>query len=604
MEISKTSQAPDGFFRRNFRRLLTSRSLPVMLAVLAIVLTVGSIWVGWFGDDHIHRHIILDTGRFGEFSDSRWDLFRFCDGEPERNGRLMDAGILPWWTYRELKVAFWRPITAVTHWGDYQLWPDSPMMMHAHSVLWYGALAGLVALLYRRFLGLTLAAGLAGLMWAVEDAHGMPIGFLANRNILVSALFGVLALIAHDRWRRDRWTWGILLGPLCFLASLLSKEMGVATMAYIFSYAVFIDEGSWWRRIKPVAPYILILVAWRVVWSELDYGVLGIGMYIDPLGEPLRFAGAVFSKAPIFLLAQFALPPADVLLVTDINPWWLWGAGLVFVTIFVILLIPLFRRDRTARFWALAMVLSVVPACSTTVSDRLLFFVGIGAMGLMGQFVNYVFNNDTPITKTGKIRLVAKCFGVVFVLIHLILAPAVLALRSTVPFGPKEKLDQVIVNTEMDDSVTQQDLIVVNPPHPMAILYLPSLQELKGQPVPQRVRVLASGYPLVEIYRIDDFSLRVRPTLGFMPLLLDQLFRGAGYPFEPGEKVELIGMTVEVTELNEDRRPAEAVFRFDVALEDSSLRWLYFDEGEYKPFALPAVGEVVELRISDNFKVK
>jgi len=291
-------------------------------------------------------------------------------------------------------------------------------------------------------------------------------------------------------------------------------------------------------------------------------------------------------------------------LVTDINLWWLWGAGVVFMTIFGLLLIPLFRRDRTARFWALAMVLSVVPACSTTVSDRLLFFVGIGAMGLLGQFVSFVFNNNSAITQAGRIRLVAKWFGVGFVLIHLIMAPVVLALRSTVPFGPKKKLNQVLVNVEMDDSVTQQDLIVVNPPHPMAILYLPSLQELKDQPVPRRTRVLASGYPLVTIHRIDEFSLRVRPELGFMPLLLDKLFRGAGFPFEPGEIVELIGMTVEVTELNEDRRPAEAVFRFDVALEDASLRWLYFDKGEYKPFALPAVGKTVLLNLSDNFKMK
>ena len=388
------------------------------------------------------------------------------------------------------------------------------------------------------------------------------------------------------------------------MASLLSKEMGVAAFVYILSYAIFIDRGTRFRRLISLLPYVLIIIVWRIVWSQLGYGVDGLGMYIDPLRQPYVFIVGMIKKAPILLLAQLALPPADVTIFTDVNRAWLWGFALIFLTIFTILIWPLLRRDRMARFWTLAMVLCIIPACATTASDRLLFFVGIGAMGLLSQMIIFIFNNASLSLKQRWQRVSYKLFAIALVLIHLLLAPLVLVIRSTMPFGPKEKWDRFIVNTEMDDSVTQQDLIVVNPPHPMGILYLPPIQELRGRPVPRRVRVLASGYPAVALYRKDTQTLTVRPEAGFMPLILDKLFRGDDYPLQPGEQVKLTGLTVQVTKLTDDHRPAEAVFHFDVPLEDPSLRWLYFDEGDFLPFIPPAVAETVELQISREYKVR
>ena len=61
-------------------------------------------------------------------------------------------------------------MASLTHWVDYLLWPNSPAMMHVQSVLWYALLAGAVALLYQRLMGLTVAAGVAALLYCVDDA--------------------------------------------------------------------------------------------------------------------------------------------------------------------------------------------------------------------------------------------------------------------------------------------------------------------------------------------------------------------------------------------------------------------------------------------------
>ena len=114
----------------------------------------------------------------------------------------MDLGIFPWWTDPLIKAEFLQPLTVATHRLDYRLWPDSAVLMHAHSLLWCAALVAATAVLYRRLMGPTPAAGVAALLFAVDDAHGGPAGWIANRNALVAATFGVLALLAHDARRR------------------------------------------------------------------------------------------------------------------------------------------------------------------------------------------------------------------------------------------------------------------------------------------------------------------------------------------------------------------------------------------------------------------
>jgi len=64
---------------------------------------------------------------------------------------------------------------------------------------------------------------------------------------------------------------------------------------------------------------------------------------------------------------------------------------------------------------------------------------------------------------------------------------------------------------------------------------------------------------------------------------------------EPGLRVALEGMTVEIMEVTGDGRPALAAFRFSRPLEDPSLRWVRWEGEAYVPFELPGVGEEREI---------
>lgn len=550
-------------------------------------------------DDHYHRLRMIGSTYFPDVYGDSLDMFRFFDGDPQRTRHFMDLGLLPWWTYLEMKAAFWRPLAALTHWLDYQLWPDYAGLMHAHSVLWFGGLVAVMTLVYRRLMGATWIAGFAALLYALDDAHGMPVGFLANRNVLPSCLFGGLALLAHIRWRQDAWRWGALLGPLLLAVSLLFKEAGLAITAYLFAFEVVLGQGRWRSRFAALLPYVLVVIVWRIAWNLQDYGVWGMGPYVDPLTEPLRFLGAMVFRAPVALLAQWALPPAETtIMLESLGRQVLWLVAVGFLVVLGLVLLPLLRRDRVARFWTVGMLLSVIPICAVFPGDRVLFFVGIGAMGMLAQFLAFEFGADEGRATVAGWRRPARLLAILFILVHLVLAPVLLPLRARYPMGPPSFVRQLHVNTPLDRSVEQQDLVIVNPPSPFHAISLPVRHELSGQPVPRHLRILAPGYSAMTIRRSDAYTLSIRPDLGYLSWMFDQLFRGPQVPMAEGQLVELTGMTVEITAMTPDNRPAEATFRFTVPLEDASLRWLYWKDGEFVPFAVPAIGAMVELPIS------
>jgi hypothetical protein len=604
------------------RRRLQSRYLAWQLALLALLLCAPALWSGLQMDDYTHR-ASLTWPKGLEISRSPAKLFAYVAGDPKTNRRLIGLGGLPWWTPEGLRMSFCRPLAGLSHGLDYQFWPNAPWLMHLHSLIWFAGVVVVATLFYRRILGATWVAGLAALLFALDDAHGWPVVWLANRNALLAVFFGLLTLMAHDRWRRGgRWT-GAFLAPAALLAALLSKESAVATGAYLLAYALFLDRGVWPSRLRSLVPCALTGVVWWAAYKHLGYGVADSGVYVDPGTTPLRFLGAVFERGPILLLGQWAFPWGDWVFRSDMR--WvvsedgaqiLWLAALGFLLIVAAAVTPLLRRDATARFWTVGMVLAVVPACTTSPSDRLLFFVGIGGMGLLAQFVAAVVCKVDWSMRSWR-RLPTRALCVLLAIAHLVCAPVALARTA----DDVKRAGGVLGGTAAATfptgvTASLQTVLVVNVPS--AFLFVSSwlVSALSGKLCPMRALVLGSSIRPVEIHRADEYTLLVRPEGGFLALpgmgraasepaaplfdrrymfpLIDRLYCG-DRTWTVGQRLELGYVTIEVTALTEDGRPARAEFRFSRPLESRFYRWIQWDNGAYVSFPVPAVGDTVTL---------
>ena len=568
--------------------------LPALLVVVAIALALPSVTMGWQQDDLVHRYFLLGNPDFSGNVPSPLDMFRFMDGDSTRAAGLMDVGVVPWWTHPQLRISFWRPLSALTHWVDYLLWPGSAVLMHLQSLAWFAGVILAAVVLYRRMLGLTWIAGLATLFFALDDAHGLAAGWLANRNALLALFFGILTLLVHDRWRRDDWRPGMLLGPALLVLTLLSGESGLAVCAYLFAYALFIDPGNTRARVVSLVPYAAIAVVWLVAYSLSGYGTNGSGFYVDPLTEPLRFAAAVAWKMPLLLADQLGLPPSSIVLFLPASAIGVMVAwAVVFIAGLMVLLIPLLRRDQLARFWFTGMALSVPLVCSTMPHSRLLMFAGIGAFGLLAQWVGGIVDHAGWVHPGRPWNLAAKGMVWFFVFAHMVVAPLMLPFNATSAAFAQPYIQDATSKVDAGPEFERQDLIILN--HPI-VFYAHSFQTARivdGQAAPRRVRVLAPGTTTLAVRRTDGKTLVVRPEGGFLAAAFDDVFRSPAHPFRKGDEVGLTGLTVRIARLTDDGRPAEVEFEFLYPLEDASLRWVPWKEGGYAGFTPPAIGEIV-----------
>ncbi len=562
------------------------------LAVVAIsqLLTFRSIHNGLFADDYFHRAVLSGSKRFGELLPGPQGMFRFATGDSVHTRALVDLGWLPWWTDREIKAEFFQFIPTQTHILDYWLWPERPELMHVHSLVWLALLVFLAAKFYRRILGPTWMAGVAALLFAIEDGHALPVGWICNRNSMIAASFGIGCLMAHDLWRREKKRWAFGLALVLWGASLCSKEEGIATCAYLFAYALWLDGSTLGKRVLTLVPYGLLLIVWRIVRDSLGFGVAHIGHYVDPFTDTGQFLQALVGHYPVLLLGQWA-GLSELWVVFRSTYWWI---AVGYVGLLGLLFWPLWRRDRIARFFATGMLLAVIPVCATFPMDRLLMFTGLGAFGLMVRFWNAVFSADGLREGFVLWRVVAVPVALLLVLLHVVVAPLLLTLRASAPWGPREFTQSMFPTERFDRSIEEQDLVVVNPPVAWLVGYCLFTYEHEGLPAPRAVRTLAPGIRGVTVRRTSDRTIEVIPDNGYVNFP-DSLLRNEQYPLKTGQQVQLARMTVTVL-TSADERPKSVVFTFQTSLEDKSLRWVQFRNGEYVPWTPPAVGDEVRLQ--------
>jgi hypothetical protein len=580
------------------RRLTLQRALWIAL-VLGLSLHALSLGIGLTADDHFHAVALRDDLTSPGMERAGWDQFAFAKG-PAGNRALMEEGAFPWWTDPELVIAFFRPLSSLTLWIDHALWPRQPWLMHVQSLLWFAALLAVVWRVLR-----TLdpeparsLAPLALLIYAVDDARSMPVGWLANRNALVALVPAFFALHCHVRWRTQAELRSGLMAVAFFALGLLGGEPALPVLGYLFAYALCLDPGSLRARALSLAPYAALVLAWRLVYQWLGYGALHSGIYLDPGREPLAFASALVARLPILLLSQFALPMSDLWEAYPLIHPSLQGlvlslavcvlAGLVW------LLLPLLRRQPTLRFWLIGTVLATIPVCGTHPEDRVLTATSLGGSALLAEAVRALARG----VARGPLSL-QRALGYALLGIHLLVAPLLLPLRTLAIVSMEELMLKSDASIPHGPASADQTAILLNPPVDLFAVYLPAFRLSRGMAGPGRLRWLATGESALRLTRIDARTLAVTPEHGFLATSSQQMFRRTSRGFHLGDQVQLKGLTLTVTRLLADGRPATVEARFDRALESDSLRWLRWDHHTYAGFAPPAVGQSLDVPAVD-----
>ena len=497
---------------------LKHRYLPVVLAVIGFIVMLPAIKSGLMADDLVQRITelrpeqlpsrVYDMGVVpadtGKLSTVLFDLFFNTNRQSMKAAK--DYGIFPWWMSSDVRLALWRPFTAFTHWLDYQLYPNMPALMHVHNILWFAGVIFLVAVVYRRLLGAGWVAGFAAVLFLLDKNTYFPVMFVANRGFVVSLFFGLLCLCSHHKWRSAKSLSAGVLSLVCLAFSLLSNEAGVSTFAFLLAYALVLEKGSWLGRILSLLPSVFVIVLWRVIYTCLGYGVSGMGFYIDPGHQPVRFLEHLVGRIPILLSAQLSGQAPDVLGAFNSSVLMIaLVAYLIFLAVALIIFLPLLIKNRMARFWFAVMVFAAIPASTVTPISKNFGFVAVGAFALIAVFVATIITDRNSMPKSHFYRILAWIMCVIFLFIHI---PGAVAGRVMVT--KMTSFVSHLDNTDFLSNTENRDVVIINAPCQLALSYTPFYMIYLGKAPPKTLRALVPGCIALQVTRTDDKTLVIK----------------------------------------------------------------------------------------------
>jgi hypothetical protein len=551
--------------------------------IVAALLSLPFATTGIFADDYYHQ-LLMD--RSPAVTGSPWQLFTFATGEWSYLEPMVTSGPFAWWTLEELRFIFLRPTSVASALLDHALFGRQYVFHHLHSAAWYVALVAVVVAFFRQAFRSTVAAvSVAALLFAVDDAHAMVAGWIANRNALIATLFALLGVMAHVRWREQGWRVGLPVSLGAVALGLSAGESALGAVAYLLAYELTVAPGDFKKRAASLVPLALLGVLYIGVYRWFGAGAYGSGIYVDPIREPVEFLLGGPGKALALIGSQFLGSTADFWLALPALRPVLVGTGVVALLLMILFVRrawPSFSADeqRAVRWLTVGGALSLVPVLATFPLNRLLLMPSVGGAALGAVVLVHGWRSSDRVLRFGS-RLL------------FVTMPIVGVVGWVLSFGAiKLVTDQLLrsaVETELSDDALAGNVIVFVAPDPVSALYTPLARAYLGKKPKSWLTFSFARYPH-RLKRVSErvFELEIDGRL--MESVFEQLMRAERFPLPIGFRRQLAGVAVEVIG-HDQGLPNRLRLTFDEDPSSGRYTFAQWKDAKLVAFTLPAVGE-------------
>lgn len=554
-------------------------------ALVAFLIAAPALSTGLMMDDFTQRAFVK-----GEpVSRPWWDLYNLVPGEPAEMKWFVEQGPFPWFTVPDVKLHFFRPLSSALVVFDTLVFKDAVWLAHLHSVLWYVALVAIVAALYRRLV--PSVALLAGVLFAIDDGHAMPVIWLANRNSVVAVVFAWLGLWAHLRWREENWKAGLPLSVLAYVFALLAGETAIAALGYLVAYELVGRRDAFKSRVTALIPAAALVVGFSLLYRVLGMGSANSATYIDPGAEPVQF----LINAPIRFLANFGGQstgfPTDVWLFLPVLRPALISTGVIALIIWPLAWkrwAPVDDELRTRLKWlGLGAFFALIPPLATFPSTRLMIAPSLGLIAVVAAMLMGAWRDK------GFRRVVGMAWlGVAFVL-----QPVSLWLGMPGTFKFVSGLTQASVKAV--NARAGERVIIVTTSEFAPIVYGPGAMTELGLPLPRSWNVWSMAPLAHRLTRLSEREFELSSVDGRMTQsVFEQNFRQTTtHPMEVGFTARIDGQIIRVTKV-EDGAPTS--IHIELLEAPEAFHFVRWDGSVLAPFELPKVGETVDVPRGDT----
>ncbi|HEY5975582.1 MAG TPA: tetratricopeptide repeat protein [Geobacteraceae bacterium] len=324
---------------------------------------------------------------------------------------LSGAGVR--WAFTAFHAANWHPLTWLSHMVDVQLFGLAPRGHHLTSVLLHGLNGALLLLLLARLTGSCWRSAVVAALFALHPLRVESVAWVAERKDVLSALFGLLTLLAYVRYTaRPGWR-PYLLALGLFALGLMAKPMLVTLPCLLLLM-------DWWplgrlpggagqpppasRLLLEKLPFLLLGAASCLVTLQAQQAGGAVSSltalpFTDRLANALLSYGAYLGKAfwPSGLAVHYPLNlPLPV--------WRVLSAAAAVIAITLVAL-----RQRRCRPWlawgwcwylvTLVPVIGLVQVGMQSMADRYTY------LPLIGPAVMLVWSVPAPATNGRRFAL-------------------------------------------------------------------------------------------------------------------------------------------------------------------------------------------------------
>lgn len=408
------------------------RILSAVLAVLVIIVTNAicfsrSLSAYFLADDFVHVAYLADV----------------FNGHPEKllenfTGNWMHA----WGTQ------FYRPFISLTLALDYAIGQGNSYVFHITNLTYQIACSLLLFFIARRLLSGFLpqqqfVGAIAGaLFFALSPLHTEVVSWIIGRVDSVCLAFNLAAFYLYLRYRESRAVSTFTGSIICFIISLISKEMAVILPPLIVLHELFFGSGQTFvDRIKSAFNeskwYFVTLLAYLGV-RILALGTLQ-GGYGGSIGESLTnsLANRLASLNKLFFPFNLeAIPPSNRLHKFVLNLYKFSGVLLLVRFLVFHRARQQFRLIAFALLWTILALLptyQVFNITDTLMCSRFAYFATAGLSLVFGFLLAPLWELDQ---QERKIRKYVWGARISFLLIGLWLAVfGVITMRNNVPWA-------------------------------------------------------------------------------------------------------------------------------------------------------------------------
>ena len=603
----------------------------LILLLFAVVLHIGTTVSGrLYADDYIHAALFSGSQNLAEkqltlHSEPAELLevvdqqFNFYDNISPTSSDAYQAyknyGALPWWSSNDAMLHFFRPLATLTHYIDYQLWPNNSHMMQAVNLLWY--VLGLLAIYacYRAFDLPEKIAMFALFLVVLDHSFFQVVSWVAARNMLMAIAFSFVAILAYHKSIKSSGWYAIAL--LALLAALLSAEGGVVACCYLGAYLFVIDQRAWFKRVLHIIPFVLLVLAWQWYYQQQGYGSSGIDFYMDPARAPLEF----LTLASVKIWSNFFELWSGIDVISgQIRPdlrslLSILGA----VILFLLLFLGIKKQEgQTAlstqgKFFLLGSLFALVPGLAVGLSPRVMIFPYIG---LSVVFAELLFMPARKVAALSIGQLFIRGFfnaytAGIHIVLSLVLALVVLIITLS---SSSNKSDFALGGENIGD----KNLIIISTAQPFKSLFLAHELDAKQQDLPRHSRVLSTNWYDVNVERVSEFEIKLSSSPAFqfdtsmlvepssqhhvhsaylMQKLLG-LVRSSNDVWRVADEVVLPEVTIRVEKvvaINGVNKPSVLGVKFTQPLSSYQFIVWNINKKSYQSFHLPKVGENVKV---------